>query len=471
VSNLRRTRTGLEPSRKRRCVIAWLWLLAVLTMVTPIGARADENPFEAWAKLVTTPSLYRGPTVSFPLPSARPELDGWVLRSERFPVSVHLAPSAPRARAERALSAIEAAYEWASEHGWALPYPDGGYGGSADFDVYLADDRTTLASAAVDAPLAWTALDAATSYAVMDSSVSDAALVPCAVSALVQAGLLAHDPAEAAHAGERAASAAFATWQATGELGCDDARTEAQRAANLGAVGTREEQIVSLAMLLAMLSQRHDGGSGAFVRGIWELAEQHSASANALHETPDFWQALAAALERAGDSLDQAASEFAFARYAAGERTRDGALPPMPPSAKVPVLQAPAFDALPKHLPAHAPGLGTYGSAYASVDVSRAPAGAQLHVWLRGDPGARWSLMTVRLDARGRELGRVAAPARRVPDSYVPLELTADTHDVLLVVTALPWRLPDQSTEEDALAKSTFRLILDRANTPSAKAE
>jgi hypothetical protein len=128
----------------------------------------------------------------------------------------------------------------------------------------------------------------------------------------------------------------------------------------------------------------------------------------------------------------------------------------------VPVLDAPAWNALPKHVPPREPGLRAYGSAYSRVDVRAAPAQSRLHVWLRGDPQARWSLVAVRLDAQGRELARIAAPPRRVPQSYLPVELTQDTADVLLVVTALPYRAPAEA-DPDA-PPPTFRLILSNTD-------
>jgi hypothetical protein len=403
------------------------------------------------------PSRYHGPTVAFPETAPRPMLPGGMsVRSADWPLEVHAAAGVSRARTQRALRALQHAYAWARAQQWPLPFPDGGLGGDTAFDLYFAPDGARAADAGADGPIAWSALDAASTFAWLDSGVADAALERCALFALLQAGLLANDPAEAE--GVRAAGAAFATWLATGELGCDDARVEAQRAPQLGAVGGRDEQVASLAMWLAMLSRRHDAGSGSFVRGVFELARQRSTSANALHAIPDFWQALAAALAKAGESLDGSAEEFAVERYFATADARASSLPPLPPSARVPVLDAPAWNALPKHLPPREPGLYEYGSAYTRVDVRAAPAGSRLHVWLRGDAQARWSLVAVRLDAQGREQARVAAPPRRVPQSYLPVELTPDTADVLLVVTALPYRVPGEAAPDDP--PPSFRLIL-----------
>jgi hypothetical protein len=460
VSNLCSKRTPPGRGRKSRSGTRWGVALSLATLLWASRGRADDNPFEAWARMIAyQPAKYRGPTVAFPSPRSRPWLQGWVLRSERWPLAVHTAPALPRERAERALRALEAAYDWLHAQDWPLPYPDGGLGGSADFDLYLVPGLERSASAAVDAPIAWSTLDATTSYALLDSALPGSALERCAFSALTQAALLGQDPAEVDSV--RQASAAFATWLAIGELGCDDMRVDAQRTPQLGPVGDQDEQTTTLALWLAMISQRHDGGDGRFIRELWQIARQHSEQADALHVWPSFWQALGAALDKAGESLDQAAEELAVARYFAASGAAQGTLPRVPLEAEVPVVVAPALASLPRHLPASEPPLGTYGSAYTRVPTRGARDGTRLEVWLRGEPVVRWSLVAVRLDAQGRELGRVRVPPRRVPESFLPVELTSDTAEVLLVVTELPWQRPDERAEGDDA--HYFLLILNAA--------
>jgi hypothetical protein len=63
----------------------------------------------------------------------------------------------------------------------------------------------------------------------------------------------------------------------------------------------------------------------------------------------------------------------------------------------------------------------------------------------------------VRLDRARREIGRLCAPARNVPDGFLPVELEPRTHSVLLVVTRMP------SSMRELLEPPTphgFRLIL-----------
>jgi hypothetical protein len=427
----------------------------LLGWAAPDLARADEHPFEAWARFVTTREEYRGPLVHFPDPVPRPESPGWVVRSERLPLTVHGPGELSRARLHAFLQALEAGYEQLGREGWPLPYPDGGQGGSQDFDVYLVADLEPRATAHAEQPIAWEGLDAATTFAVLDAGLPTSSLPRCALAALVQAGLLAADPAESAAA--RLATAAFVTRLSSGELGCEDALEASQARPELGLLGEQDGSIASLARMLALLASRHARDGQRFVQELWQLARQHSEHSDALHARPDFLQALQAVLAKAGESLDQAAIELALARYGLAP----GAAVASEARAQVPTLAATTWTALPHHTKEPEALLATYGSAYARVDVRNAPQGARLAVWLKGEPGVRWSLTCVRLSAQGGELGRVLAPPRPVSSSFIPLELTEDTSEVLIVVTKLPWKKPGELEPE--LDAHGFRLIFDRS--------
>jgi hypothetical protein len=147
------------------------------------------------------------------------------------------------------------------------------------------------------------------------------------------------------------------------------------------------------------------------------------------------------------------------ARYFAKPSSSDGLLPALEREAKVPTALAPPLASLPKHLSACQPPLAPYGSAYTRVPTHDAHEGARVLVWLRGEPAIRWSLIAVRVDEHGHELGRVEAPARRVPESFFPVELTPDTSEVLLVVTALPFQHLDERGDDDE--SRCFQLIVD----------
>lgn len=463
VSNLRAS-TPYRVSARR----AALWArvgAGVLVATFAARAVAEPNPFQAWADFVMSPPrVYRGPTLPFPDGVARPSLQGFRVCSQLWPVCVHAPATLDARRVQRALAAFEGAVAWLDAEGWPLPYPDAGLGGSSDFDVYLIEDsaQATAVGVAADAALGFGEFDGATTYGLLDAALPDAELERCAVDALAQAGLHAHNPAEAE--GARRAAAAFVTARFSGVYGCDDALEDAQRAPALGLIGSNPPAVAAGALLLTMLSRRHDASSGRFVRGAFELARQQSKSATVLHARPTVWQALSASLEHAGESLDHVVEEFAVARYFATRAA--GPLPQLPRAASIDARWGPPLARLPAHVPAEEPPLATYGSEYLRIDTTGARAGVQLKLWLRGEPGARWSLAAVRLDGSGRELGRMSAPARRVPDSFLPIELSPDTAEVLIVVTKLPLTQPDPTLlpENDA---HYFKLILDtnRATT------
>ena len=439
---------------------SWILVaLAVLAAADAPRAAAEPNPFRAWTDFITAKErVYGGPTVPLPY-QPRPEDGGFRLCSDLLPLCVHAGGTRVdgEVRLQRLLAALENAFAWLQADGWPLPYPDGLRGGSADFDVYLIERAARSTAAFADDTLATSLLDAATTFALLDAGLPDDELERCALDALAQAGITGHDPAEAE--GTRRAFAAFATYRAHGEFGCEDAVQDAQRAPHLGVLGDGEREVASAALLLAMISRRHDRDSGRFVRGALELARQRSKSPAALHARPDAWQALSAMLERAGESLDRAAEEFAVARHV--DARESGPLPAVPVSAAAAARWGPPLGELPEHVPPREPGLATYGSAYLRLDTSRASSDSQLRIWLRGEPGVRWALTAVRLSARGRELGQMSAPPRRVPESFLPVLLEDGTEELLLVITKLPLDgLPLPAADDGDV--HYFKLILDR---------
>jgi hypothetical protein len=367
---------------------------------------------------------------------------------------VHTTTAVEQQLADRALRALESAYRWLGERGWPLPYPDGGHGGTPGFDLYMTG-AAHGAAAFPELSIAWTDLDAATTFALIggESEASDA-LEGCIFSALAQAGLLAADPAEAA--APRRAVATLVSFIATSSVGCNDALVAAQGAPHLGAVGDRPEQVALLTSWLSLIALRHDGGSGRFILDCWQLARQRSEHRAFLNALPDFWQALSAALDKAGESLESSAAELAVWRFAP-RAAHSGTPPPAPP---VHVASESSIEALPRHLDSTHP-LRSYASSYAIVTTEGTSQDAQVRAWLRGEAGARWLLTAVRLGADDRELGRVSAPARTTPDSFLPVDLTPETHRVLFVVTRLPLQRPGPQTDSDDDAGG-FRLILDR---------
>ena len=62
----------------------------------------------------------------------------------------------------------------------------------------------------------------------------------------------------------------------------------------------------------------------------------------------------------------------------------------------------------------------------------------------------------------GREIGRMTAPSRKVPQSFLPVELESGTASVLLVVTALADDLRTLGYFETT-GDFPFRLILNKS--------
>jgi hypothetical protein len=433
-----------------------LWFATALSAAlwwAPLGGpvHAEQGVIEAYAHWVATQGRWKGPTTPYPDAPPRPRLPGR-LDSERLPLHVHAPSGVDPARARQALSALEDAHLLLRREGWPAPYPDGGAGDTPGFDLYLVHAGPQLAAAHADAPIHWDALDAAASHALVDADAGGELLHACVLSAYAQAALLGQDPAEPeAH---RRATAAFIVDQVAGELPCGADPSAAQAEPERGLLGDDGASVAASGELLRQVSLRHDGGSGRFIRELWQLARQRSADVTRLRASPNLVEALQVGLDNAGENLEQATIELAVARASEG-RVAGRAGWPAPRT-----VQLRPFESLPAHPSPHDPGLGPYGSAYAETDVSAAGAGRRLQVWLRGEAGARWSLTGVRLDARGRELGRVSIPALRTPRSYLPLELTDETQRVRLVVVRLP-AAPVDLRVPASRERRHFRLIVD----------
>ncbi|AKF09370.1 hypothetical protein DB32_006519 [Sandaracinus amylolyticus] len=441
----------------------------------------EDGVIDAWARAIAEGSMPRwtGPRVAWTEPTPRPADDALVARSWRAPVAVH---GADEARVATTLRALETAHAWMASNGWGEPHSDGGRGGGDELDVYLVDalpaaGRFEEPEAAPgesdevpprwvrvgwDVPIAWASLDAVTSFATIDARSAD--LASCAVYAYAQAVLAQQDPAEAP--AWRRAIGAFVAWQVTGSFGCaEDAIAAQQAAAHRGLVSHAPGSGEGGAMLLGAISARHDGGSGDFVRDLVQGARQWTWEGEGLRAEPDVWHAVAhfLSLSRTRGTWPRLLEEVAVARYFTGPRAGLGAgaiamMRDVP--GEVPVARV-EWARLPRSPYRGELELEPGGSAYVRVDVRGAPEGSRLRVWLRGEHGVTWSMVAVRLDASGRELGRMRTPIRREPRAYLPIELDASVAEVLVVITNVSWRRPD-ADEPDENVRG-FRVVVDRA--------
>lgn len=431
---------------------------------------AEEGYFDEFAEAIADSMAPRwgGPRVDWPERRPRPVAMG-ATASSLHPVNVHVGPTAHPDLALAVLDGLEMAHGWLETNGWPTAPPDGGYGGTPGFDLYLMRDAARegrMIWTSWDTPLLWGGLDAVTSFAVLDADAPPDRAQACAVDAYVQASLLSRDPAEAE--AWRVATGTYVAWLLTGHWGCGEAMGAHQQAPSRGWVTDAPDSGEGGGLFLAMLSARTDGLTGDFIRDLWTGAPQLTWEGDRLRAAPDMWQVIYTVMEVGQDPLPQLIEEMSVARFFAGSEARRvgapmGVVRALPADAEVPLVGTTSWGELPRRYEPNGLELEPFGSAYLLVDTSDAPAGSVLRIWMRGEYGVGWSLIAVRLGADGRERGRVRAPVRpRTPRSYIPLELTdAETERVLVVVTNMGGRLPDADEPEEMLR--AFRLILDKS--------
>ncbi len=415
-----------------------------------------------------TARRWEGPVTPWPAERDRPDAAA-SLRSELLPLAVH----GPAGRLPELLRDLEEVATFVSAGGFARPFPDGSLGGGPEFDVYL-EPTETLVEVRPDRPLGWSFLDGVTTHALLDPGVPRGDRLACLAQAYGEGLALEADPAEAP-AWHRALGS-FLAWELTGRFGCADAIDRQQSDAGLPWIGSGDLQAADGGagggLLLAMLSQRHDGGDGAFVRELYQFARQRTWEDGDLRASPDLWQALDRAVELSGDRLGSMIEDFSVVRGFLGQADRHSpmqALRGLGPGASPAVVFELGLADLPHHTP-NGPELQTHGTVFARVDVRGAPAQSRLRVWLRGEYGVEWGLTASRLDASGKELARLSAPPRRHDRrSYLPVELTADTATVLVGVTNLSHRLPDDDLPDSN--GRAFRLIFDLVQEGHVDAE
>lgn len=422
----------------------------------------SEHAFDdvADSLVVMMEPRWTGQRVPEPTEEARPDLPVAV-RSLWLPLAVHADPSVPSQRVKSTLEALEHAYLLTDATGFGLPWPDGGRGDTGGFDLYLSPTRRG-ADAHVDLRVSFAFLDGVSTYATVDPRVGDDELESCVAQALAEASFLGQDPAESDH--WRHAYGAWLAYAQTGHASCSDLGQQQEEPWRSYVVEGGDEGAGG-AWLLEGLSLQRDGGTGRFVRDMVQLARQRTWQGTQLRGSPDIWEALFAITDHESDKLPATLLRLAGDRYYMGdERRRRGATNPalgsMDVGAAVPLFFQTRWAELPKHSPAMSPALDAYGSAYAAVDVREAPRDAILKVWLRGEIGVEWTMATIRLDADGRELGRMRAPSRGdVPRCYLPVQLDAGTATVVVVALNLSRRLPDADVIDENVRN--FRLIFD----------
>jgi hypothetical protein len=430
--------------------------LAVSLLAQPAKAQNDPLGVDEMAQAIVsmTSPVWTGPRTPAPVPVERPKSASLAIRSPHSLLAVHADPEVGPETLRRALRALEEARARLDALGWPEPISDGDRGGGAEMDLYLTG--TLSAGAYSDGLVQWSYLDRASTFAVVSPATPAAWVDACVTSAYAEAMLMSADPAEAA--AWRRATAAWLTWELTGVPGCDDAvsrqQAEPHRSWIAGAAGDGSGGLI----LLAYLSERHDGGSCRFIRDAWSLASQRTWEGGALRAEPDLWSAIDVAISASGDRLADNIEELAVLRWFIG---RTKSLHPVARSfdgdAMVPISKR--MTRLPSRVTGSKP-LQPFGSAYVVMDSAAWKGTSRLRAWLRGEYGVRWSFVAVQLDGNGSEIQRIASPhTTSSPNAYLPIELDGQTRRLLFVITNLSGDLPD--ADEAQVYPRSFELIVD----------
>jgi hypothetical protein len=419
--------------------------IALLACLVAAPARAQTiEGLDSWAEATVglSTAKWAGQRVPFPAPRQRPASSGR-LESLFAPLRVYSAAGTDPEQAERVLAALERIFPVLAAAGW-VP-------GAQLHDVYVAHEGHG-AGAALDWSEPVGPYDGARAFALVDARLSGAQLEVCATQALVETYLYELDPAEAPSV--RKASAAYVAWLATGVTGCDDdwerelEQPQADPFSDPGSAGG--------ALWLARLSARQDQQRGTFLRQLWEFARQRTWEGRDLRASPDLFECIAQALELGHEKLEQVAGELSEQRVL--EAWPLGVAPARPPTVK--------WDTLPSQsASASDPVVEVLGARYLWVSLGAPRPGERLRVWSRGELGARWALLTTRLDAQGRVVGRVSAPPRKNPNSFVVVELDDRTTDVLVSVTNVGDGIPDADAATDVFDHGVT-LLVDRGAEP-----
>lgn len=350
--------------------------------------------------------------------------------------------------------------------GWGAPGPDGGRGGSSAWDVYVRAERAGETGS--ETPSAWAETDGIDLAAHHDTAIAygrvawpraargTTPLRRLLLRAYAASLVLARDPGEAPCI--RAGLAGYLADRLATALG----EPPSPVAPSTGAEATDDDEHAqprlwcSPSLWHAVARLRGDD----FVRDVSDFAQQRTPAGMAPRGEPDVLRALLKAMELGG--TDRAA----FAEALAGARLEGprGWMPPQATSADAPLptLARITWASLPHHTAPASPALGPLESALAVVDV-RAPAGPKrLRVWCDGEYGVKWSLLALRYDQDGRELGRVSAPRRdKERRVYLVLEVPAETAEVHLLATNLGHAVPD--ADVPTVERRSVKFILDRA--------
>lgn len=425
---------------------------ALLALVAGAGtARADDD--EAPARPREDPRARPGPPIVY---AERPRLpDGRRACSFRTPVCVHTTLDTSPALAREVLASAERAWETLTG-ALDLPAPDLDPDTLA-YDVWVTGRAPELVRTSLAARDVRSSFDRARAFTTVDAGARPGCLLDAAIArALAQAALLRVAPAtddgvaraQTSYLADLVVPCAFAreadlahAFQSRPDRAVTDARALEEppiASAPPGDASARFSRGASL--FWSRVDWAYGRSPGAIVRASWALSPTSTpADAKDWRDEPDAFDVLRSTFKGAlstGSTLADLLLDVAVARAflgAADDGLHQIETRALGEAAVVPLDWDLPWPAAPRRVAPRAP-VAPSGSSYLLVRRSGAAPGARLRVEIAWEEHAlfRWAL--VKLDTRGRELGRVVIPTReRATEAQMTLVDLDGVDRVLLV--------------------------------------
>lgn len=378
--------------------VAALSLPATLAALLAVTASAGATPPALWEASSRPVAPY----------VARPVAER-ALCSFDEPLCIHAVGGTPREAVLRALSTAETSMHMFRALGLPSPMPDGGRGGTMALDLYLTPHHGSRAYA--DAIPSTIGFDRAAAFAtVVPHPLGPACTFDSDVARVVaQAMLLAVDGG--VHDGVLAAQS---SWLAEAAAPCSalvlDALDRAQQRPDLALASGSPDALTGMMLFPWFLDDAYGTGRlGGVMTALIATGSQLTPSGERFYDNePDVFDVLRkATLDRQMD-LGEVLIELAVARVFMGDRSDSmhisdvgwlGAL------GRVRFEWAVGWADLPKRV-APAYPLDPTGAGYVFLDLSNKPADAELLIVTDWEETHVFQWAAVRLDAKGRELGR-----------------------------------------------------------------
>ncbi len=399
---------SIRPPAPRRIFAAFVWVTAgaLAPALAPLSEASDEAKRSA------------GPRLTY---SSRPSIpDPIKACSFRRPICVHATASAGQAILD-VLASAEAAWDVATG-ALALPVPDLDPD-SLSYDVYLANDSPS--GTWLEARDVRSRVDRGRAFTVVDGRSKRGCMLDTAMTqSIVRASLFRASPATTEPTA-RAQSAALTHLAVPCALGraADAAATFQSRAAGTpceGGESAREAELFAdgASLWWSRLDWAYGRVPGGLIAATWALSPTMTPlGAGRWNDEPDTFDVVRKSFEgrlSTGSGLADVALDVAVARAFFGSRD-DGLHQPetrtLGDAALVPIDWDLPWPSSPRRVAPRAP-VGPLGASYLVVERADAPHGSRLRVEIVWEEHSlfRWAL--VKIDDRGREMGRIVIPTK-----------------------------------------------------------